>query len=126
MRKFLALSMLMLAGACTPAAEPKPEANETAAPSQVANLQAMSDPERLALWRDDVLRGCIGGGRDTAGPQVPVEEHCACTVEKLVEGRSFADLEAEERTGEHASRFRAALAQCRREIGDGPLVSNSN
>jgi hypothetical protein len=124
MRKSSWLIVMLLLAGCTPAAEPKPEANETAAP--VANLQAMGPEERLTQWREDVLRGCIGGGRDTAGPQVPVEQHCACTVEKLVEGRSFAELEAEERTGEHASRFREALRQCRREIGDGPLVSNSN
>lgn len=125
MRISIAATMLALATACSPAEEAKPEANQASAPP-VTNMQAMSDPERLALWRDDVLRGCIGGGRDTAGPQVPVEEHCACTVEKLVEGRSFAELEAEERTGEHAARFREALRQCRREIGDGPLLSNAN
>ena len=74
------------------------------------------DPAGLARYREDVLRGCIGGGRDNAGPNVPVERQCACAVDRVMEGRSLAELEAEEVSGEHAERFTAALRQCIAEI----------
>jgi hypothetical protein len=70
----------------------------------------------LAQWRADVLRGCIGGGRDAAGPGVPVERHCACAVERVSAGQTLAELEAAERSGEHQRRFTALLRQCIREI----------
>jgi hypothetical protein len=70
----------------------------------------------LAQWRADVLRGCIGGGRDAAGPGVPVERHCACAVDRVMAGRTLAQLEAAERSGEHEQRFTALLRQCIREI----------
>jgi hypothetical protein len=73
----------------------------------------------LAEWRADVLRGCIGGGRDAAGPGVPVERHCACAVERVSAGRTLAALEAEERSGDYQPRFTALLRQCIREISPG-------
>ena len=77
---------------------------------------ASQDQAGLARYREDVLRGCIGGGRDNAGPNVPVERQCACAVDRVMEGRSLAELEAEDVSGEHAERFTAALRQCIAEI----------
>ncbi len=119
MRKTIALMLLTLATACGPTAAP--EANETnAAKPAAAGTGALSEQQQLAQRREDALRGCIGGGRDVAGPTVPVEAHCTCAVDRLMEGRSHAELEAEEMSGEYATRFSAAMRQCRREIGDGP------
>ena len=119
MRGTIALILLALATACGPASTPG--GNETnAAKPAAAGLEALSEPQLIAQRREDALRGCIGGGRDVAGPNVPVERHCECAIDRLREGRSLAQLEAEEGTGEYASRFRAAMRQCRQEIGDGP------
>jgi len=78
--------------------------------------EASPDPAGLAQYREDVLRGCIGGGRDEAGADVPVERHCACAVDRVMEGRTMAELEAEEVSGEYAPRFTAAMRQCIAEI----------
>ena len=90
---------------------PRPAGNE----ANVAAPAAAADAG-LAQWREDVLRGCIGGGRDAAGPGVPVERHCACAVERVSAGRTLAALEAEERSGDYRPRFTALLRQCIREI----------
>jgi hypothetical protein len=120
MRRTIGLMMLMLAAGCGPAAAPGANESNAAKPAASAVTGALSEAQQLAQRREDALRGCIGGGRDAAGPNVPVEAHCTCAIDRLMEGRSHADLEAEERTGEYATRFSAAMRQCRREIGDGP------
>lgn len=73
----------------------------------------------LAQWREDVLRGCIGGGREQAGPNVPVDAHCTCAVDRYMAGKTLAELEAAELSGEHAERFTASLRQCIAEIPSG-------
>ena len=83
---------------------------------QAGNEAVAASDAGLAQWRADVLRGCIGGGRDAAGPGVPVERHCACAVERVSAGRTLAELEAAERSGEYQPRFTALLRQCIREI----------
>lgn len=85
----------------------------------VANLAAPSD-SGLAQYREDTLRGCIGGARDTVtDASVPVERHCACAVDRIMAGKTLAQLEDEERSGEHAPLFTTALRQCIREISPG-------
>ena len=115
---FTVASIAMLA-ACGPAAvEGNQAADRNGAAANVAKpaAEAASDPARLAEYREDSLRGCIGGGRDRAGPNVPVEQHCACAVDRVMEGRSMAELEAEEASGEYAPRFTTAMRQCIAEI----------
>ena len=121
-RSFLAVfTMTWVAAlvACGPAAvESNQQVDKSGLEANVARPAgtASQDPAELAQFREDVLRGCIGGGRDNAGPNVPVERHCACAVDRVMEGRSLAELEAEEMSGEHAERFTAALRQCIAEI----------
>jgi hypothetical protein len=80
------------------------------------NDAAAADPG-LAAWRRDVVRGCIGGGRERVrDPNVPVERHCACAADRVMAGRTLAQLEADERSGAHASIFTAALRRCIAEI----------
>lgn len=114
MRTLLSALLLAALAACGQAPDP---ATNNAATVNAAAAPAL--PAGLAQWREDVLRGCIGGGRESAGPNVPVEAHCACAVDRNMAGRSLAELEAEERSGEHAERFTAALRQCIAEIPSG-------
>ena len=117
---FTVASIAMLA-ACGPAAvEGNQEADRNGVEANVAKPAAdnAQDAVGLAQYREDSLRGCIGGGRDRAGPNVPVERHCACAVDRVMEGRTMAELEAEEVSGEYAGRFTAAMRQCIAEIPD--------
>lgn len=117
----IAMALLLLCpGACGPAAEPA--ANNAAAPASAADPRNRGADQELAEWREDMLRGCIGGGRDRAGPNVPVEQHCGCAVERVVADRTVAQLRNDELTGEHEARFRTALRACIAEISpDYPL-----
>lgn len=126
MRKMISTMLAGLLAACSPepttsaANAATASAAEDARPVAPAAAAATSDSQRgLAERREDALRGCIGGGRDAAGPNVPVEAHCTCTIDRLMAGRTIAELDAEEGTDEYAARFRTTLMQCRREIGDG-------
>ena len=121
----LAVASIALLAACGPTGV---EANQEAGGNGVAAngakpaADAAQDRTRLAEYRDDALRGCIGGGRERAGPNVPVERHCACAVDRVMEGRTLAELEAEEASGEYAARFTAAMRQCIAEIpADGRI-----
>ena len=123
-RLFLAIftvaSVAMLAACGPTAVEGNQEADGNGTAANVAKpaADAAQDPAGLAQYREDALRGCIGGGRDRAGPDVPVERHCACAVDRVMEGRTMAELEAEEVSGEYAGRFTAAMRQCIAEIPD--------
>jgi hypothetical protein len=86
------------------------------APAGDGNGGAPADPA-LAQWRQDVLRGCIGGARDTVrDPSVPVERHCACAVDRIMAGRTLAQLQADEQSGAHDEIFSRTLRQCIHEI----------
>lgn len=79
-----------------------------------------TDAVALAQWREDSLRGCIGGARDrVSDPAVPVERHCACAVDREMAGKSMAELEEAERSGAHETLFPAMLRQCIAEISPG-------
>lgn len=79
-----------------------------------------ADAVQLAQWREDSVRGCIGGARDRVrDPDVPVERHCACAVDREMAGKSLAVLEAEERSGAHETIFPAMLRLCIAEISPG-------
>ena len=115
---FIVASIAVLAACGPPAVEGNQEAEASGTAANVAKPAADASQDRagLAQYREDALRGCIGGGRDKAGPDVPVEQHCACAVDRVMEGRSLAELEAEELSGEYAGRFTAAMRQCIAEI----------
>jgi hypothetical protein len=82
-----------------------------------AGNDAVAADPGLALWRQDVLRGCVGGGRERVrDPNVPVERHCACAADRVMAGKTLAQLEADERSGDHAAIFTAALRRCIAEI----------
>ena len=124
MRVSILLALTLLA-ACDRA--DKPTGNRAAEiAAEAAGATDMAEPgtyAELAQWRTDMLRGCIGGGRDRVGPDVPVERHCECAIDRLTEGRSVAEMRAEQRTGEHQRRFSALMRQCIREISpDYPLA----
>ena len=115
----LTLAWIAALAACGPAAvDGNQEADRNGSEANAAKpaSTAAPDPAGLARYREDVLRGCIGGGRDNARANVPVERHCACAVDRVMAGRSLAELEADESSGEHAERFTAALRQCIAEI----------
>ena len=115
---FTVASIAMLAACGPTAVEGNQAADRNGAAANVAKPTAdtAQDAVGLAQDREDSLRGCIGGGRERAGPNVPVEQHCACAVDRVMEGRSMAELEAEEASGEYATRFTAAMRQCIAEI----------
>jgi len=117
MRVSILLAVTMLA-ACGTAEEPADNraANIAAEARSVGNMAEPGSAEELVQWRADMLRGCIGGGRDRAGPDVPVERHCECAIDRLTEGRTLARMREEQLTGEHGRRFSALMRQCIREI----------
>ncbi len=82
-----------------------------------------ADAAQLAQWREDSLRGCIGGARDRVrDPDVPVERHCACAVDREMAGKSLAALEEEERSGAHETIFRRCCANASpRNLARHPL-----
>lgn len=94
-------------------------ANITAAPAPApaANAVAGDEASGLAAYREDVLRGCIAGGRETAAPGTPVERHCACAVERTMAGRTLAQLQADERAPDYETRFQGAITACIDEGG---------
>lgn len=103
------------------AATARPAVNAAAAPdpAPAANRSAAAGDEAsgLAGYREVSLRGCIGGARDAAPAGTPVEQQCACAVDRMMAGRTLAQLEAEERSGEHDRRFQSTLGACIDETG---------
>jgi len=121
MRTIIAAAALAALAACGPAAGPT-ERNDSANAAAPAANGATPEAE-LAEWRAAVLEGCIGGGRDRVrDSNVPVEQHCACAIDRLAEGKTLAQLREEELTGAYAENFRTFHRQCIAEISpDYPL-----
>lgn len=124
MRRTLSLILLAALAGCGAPAQPegngaKPAASvePRAGAAPAGPTTAGNEAARLAEYREDSLRGCIGGAREAAPPGTPVERHCACAVERVMAGRTRAQLNAEERSGEYEPRFQGALRACIREIG---------
>ena len=122
MRTIFAAAALAALAACGPAAGPA-EGNDSANAAAAPAANAASPAAELAEWRAAVLEGCIGGGRDRVrDPNVPVEQHCACAIDRLAAGKTLAQLREEELTGAHAENFRTFHRQCIAEISpDYPL-----
>ncbi|HYD12416.1 MAG TPA: hypothetical protein VEC11_06185 [Allosphingosinicella sp.] len=91
---------------------PAAPANALATPAPAA-----ADAAGLAAFRQDAMRGCVEGGRETAPPGTPVDRHCACAVDRVMAGRTLAQLEAEERSGDYESRFQGTMSACIAETG---------
>lgn len=120
MRIAFAIFLAAALAACGPKAGDAGNAAATAKPTTAATPANAADATALAQWREDSLRGCIGGARDrVSDPDVPVERHCACAVDREMAGKSYAQLEEEERSGVHETLFPALLRQCIAEISPG-------
>ena len=90
---------------------------EAAAPSpgNAAAAPAAADAG-LAAFRAEWLVACVGGARDAAPPGAPVERHCACAIDRVMSGRSLAELEAERDSGAYAAPFQTEMRACIAEI----------
>ena len=90
---------------------------EAAAPSPVnAVAPQPSGDAGLAAFRAEWLAACVGGARDAAPPGAPIERHCACAIDRVMVGRSLAELEAERDSGAYAAPFQAEMRACIAEI----------
>lgn len=89
-------------------------ADPAPAPGNGANIAAVAAPagRGLSEYREDALRGCIGGARDAAPPGTPVEAHCACAIDREMAGKTIEQLEVDELSGAHAPSFSAHLRDC--------------
>ena len=70
----------------------------------------------LADFRAQWLEACVGGARDAAPPGTPVERHCGCAIDRVMAGKTLAELEAERDSGAYRSRFQSEMRACIREI----------
>lgn len=98
---------------------PPPAANaavNTSAPPSPSAPAGGGEAAGLARFRAEWLPACIGGARDAAPAGAPVERHCECAIDRVMEGRTLAFLEAEQDSGDYAPRFQAHMRACIREI----------
>jgi hypothetical protein len=116
MRILVAVTASITLAAC----DASSEANN-ALPNAPDNLitPPANEAQALSQWREDVVRGCVGGARESVGPEVPVEQHCACAADREMAGKTLAQLEAAEMSGDHGPVFQAALRACIAEISPG-------
>lgn len=101
------------------------EGNGSSAPPPAANAVVNApaptpggegEAAGLARFRAEWLPACIGGARDAAPAGAPVERHCECAIDRVIEGRTLAFLEEERDSGDYAARFQAHMRACIREI----------
>lgn len=120
MRRAFVLALVGLLAAC--GAQSGSGNNQSSAPPPVANATtnaaatAGDEAADLARLRAEWLEACIGGGRDAAPPGTPVDRHCACAIDRVMAGRTFAELEEERASGAYRPRFSAEMRACIREI----------
>lgn len=114
MRLFFALPLLL--AACTGQTGAN---NQAAAPAaNVANAAAPAGDEAagLAAFRAQWLEACVGGARDAAPPGTPVERHCGCAIDRMMAGKTLAQLEADQASGAYRDPYQAEMRRCIREI----------
>lgn len=116
MRILVAFTASIALAAC--GASPETNNASTNAPTNLTTPPT-DETAALARWREDVVRGCVGGARESVGPEVPVEQHCACAADREMAGKTLAQLEAAEMSGDHGPVFQAALRACIAEISPG-------
>lgn len=80
------------------------------------NATAGDEAAGLAAYRAEWLEACVGGARDAAPPGTPVERHCGCAIERMMAGRTLAELEADRESGAYRAPFQAEMRRCIREI----------
>lgn len=109
-----------LTAAALAACSAQPAANnQTSAPAPVLNAaaNAMGDEaSALAAFRAEWLEACIGGARDAAPPGAPVERHCGCAIDRMMAGKTLAQLEADRDSGAYRDPYQAEMRRCIREI----------
>ena len=124
MRRMIMLAVPALLAACGSADN---GGNESSAPATAANAAANASASAsaaagegeaagLARFRAEWLPACIGGARDAAPAGAPVERHCECAIDRVMEGRTLAFLEEERDSGDYGARFQAHMRACIREI----------
>jgi hypothetical protein len=117
MRTIVTILSAVSLAACTAA----PGGNNAAAPAPVANaanaaVPADDEAAGLARVRSEWLEACIGGGRDAAPPGTPVDRHCACAIDRVMAGKTLAEVREERASGAYRARFSAEMRACIREI----------
>lgn len=93
--------------------------NQAAAPAPVSNAagHAVGDEASgLAAFRVEWLEACVGGARDAAPEGAPVERHCGCAIDRMMAGKSLAQLEADRASGAYREPYQAEMRRCIREI----------
>lgn len=114
---FMGMTAALLA-ACTA----QPAANNQAAAPPAPGLNATAgnavgdEAGGLADFRAQWLEACIGGARDAAPPGTPVERHCACAIDRMMAGKTLAQLEEERSSGAYREPYQAEMRRCIREI----------
>ena len=117
MRRPSVLALSIMLAACSA----QPGGNNAAAPAPVANaanaaVPADDEAAGLARVRSEWLEACIGGGRDAAPPGAPVDRHCACAIDRVMAGKTLADVQEERASGAYRARFSAEMRACIRAI----------
>jgi hypothetical protein len=114
------LPLALLLGSALAACGSAGSDGNDAAPANSGNAAtAASAPvgdSRLVDFRAEWLQSCIGGARDAAPAGTPVELHCACAIDRVMAGRSLAELEADQESGAYAPRFQSEMRACIAEI----------
>ena len=109
----IAFALACLTGCGAPAATKASAAKPAGgAASAGPAAPAPGEANQLAQYRSAMLEGCIGGSRDSAPSEAPIERRCVCASDQVMQGRTYAQLEDEEASGEHATRFQSALRAC--------------
>jgi hypothetical protein len=118
MRPFM-LATVALITACS--AQPAAN-NQAAAPAPspalnaAGNVTTGDEAAGLVAFRAQWLEACVGGARDAAPPGTPVERHCGCAIERMMAGKTLAELEADQASGAYRAPFQAEMRRCIREI----------
>lgn len=110
------------AAAALAACTAQPAANNQAAPAPSPALNALGnvtsgdEAAGLAAFRAQWLEACIGGARDAAPQGAPVDRHCGCAIDRMMAGKTLAQLEAEQASGAYRDPYQAEMRRCIREI----------
>ena len=97
------------------AAAPAPAAPASSpAPAPVVPA---ADAGLLAEFRAQTLSGCLEGAREVATEGMPVERYCGCAVDRVMAGRSYAQLAAEQGNGAFERRLSGEIEACMSSTG---------
>lgn len=118
MRHSFLIALSLILAACTqqPAANNQPAATGPTDSSANQSVTAGDEASGLAAFRAQWLEACIGGARDAAPPGTPVERHCACAIDRMMAGKTLAQLEADQASGAYRDPYQAEMRRCIREI----------